>query len=82
MKQHRVDTVFFDAAGTLFGVRGSVGEIYGRYAEQFGFHNGGDQSVQQQIEKAEKEKKAREEAEAAKSGKKPKVETKEEGGDK
>ncbi|MCH8819016.1 MAG: HAD-IA family hydrolase [Acidobacteria bacterium] len=52
MKQHRVDTVFFDAAGTLFGVRGSVGEIYGRYAEQFGFHNGGDQSVQQQIEKS------------------------------
>ena len=50
MKQRLVDTVFFDAAGTLFGVRGSVGEIYGQYAEKFGFHNGGDESVQQQIE--------------------------------
>jgi putative hydrolase of the HAD superfamily len=52
MTQRLVDTVFFDAAGTLFGVRGSVGEIYGRYAEQFGFHNGEDESVQQQIERS------------------------------
>ena len=32
-----VGTVFFDAAGTLFRVRGAVGEIYGRYAASFGF---------------------------------------------
>jgi putative hydrolase of the HAD superfamily len=30
------DTVFFDAAGTLFRVRGSVGEIYSRGARHFG----------------------------------------------
>ena len=52
MKQQPRDTVFFDAAGTLIGVRGSVGEIYGQYAEQFGFHNGGDGAVQQQIERS------------------------------
>ncbi len=28
--------VFFDAAGTLFDVRGSVGEIYARYAQRYG----------------------------------------------
>lgn len=28
--------IFFDAVGTLFGVRGSVGEIYGEMAQQFG----------------------------------------------
>ena len=28
--------IFLDAVGTLFGVRGSVGEIYGRFARQFG----------------------------------------------
>jgi len=52
MKQPSIDTVFFDAAGTLMDVRGSVGEIYGRYAEQFGFHNGGDESVQRKIERS------------------------------
>ena len=52
MKQSSVDTVFFDAAGTLIGVRGSVGEIYGRYAEQFGFHNGSDESIERQIEQS------------------------------
>jgi len=52
MTQPSVDTVFFDAAGTLIGVRGSVGEIYGQYAERFGFHHGGDESVQRQIEKS------------------------------
>ena len=48
--QPPVDTVFFDVAGTLFGVRGSVGAIYGQYAEQFGFQDGADESVQRQIE--------------------------------
>ena len=32
----RIKVVFFDAVGTLFHVRGSVGEIYLRYAEKFG----------------------------------------------
>ncbi len=31
-----VDVVFFDAAGTLFKVRGSVGAIYNRIAQKFG----------------------------------------------
>lgn len=31
-----IKVVFFDAAGTLFHVRGSVGEIYLRYAEPYG----------------------------------------------
>lgn len=30
-----MDVVFFDAAGTLFKVRGSVGEIYSRIAEHY-----------------------------------------------
>lgn len=34
MKQPQV--IFLDAVGTLFGVRGSVGEIYGDIARQFG----------------------------------------------
>ncbi len=34
MQQPRV--IFLDAVGTLFGVRGSVGEIYGRLARQVG----------------------------------------------
>ena len=29
--------VFFDAVGTLFRVRGSVGEVYGREASRYGF---------------------------------------------
>ena len=32
----RPNVIFLDAVGTLFGVRGSVGEIYGRFARQFG----------------------------------------------
>ncbi|MEE8347953.1 MAG: HAD-IA family hydrolase [Acidobacteriota bacterium] len=47
-----VNTVFFDAAGTLMGLRGTVGEIYGRYAEQFGFNNRRDESIHQQIERS------------------------------
>lgn len=30
------EVIFFDAAGTLFDVRGSVGEIYSRIARQYG----------------------------------------------
>jgi putative hydrolase of the HAD superfamily len=32
----RIEVVFFDAAGTLFEVRGSVGEIYARFARRHG----------------------------------------------
>jgi putative hydrolase of the HAD superfamily len=32
----KIKMIFFDAAGTLFHVRGSVGEIYARFAAQFG----------------------------------------------
>lgn len=32
-----VESVFFDAAGTLFRVRGSVGQVYGRVAARYGF---------------------------------------------
>jgi putative hydrolase of the HAD superfamily len=35
MRNSEIQMVFFDAAGTLFHVRGSVGEIYARYAWQF-----------------------------------------------
>ncbi|MBR8831558.1 MAG: Phosphoglycolate phosphatase [Chroococcopsis gigantea SAG 12.99] len=30
--------IFLDAVGTLFGVRGSVGEIYGKIANRYGVH--------------------------------------------
>lgn len=33
----KVKVIFLDAAGTLFHVRGSVGEIYVSYAEKYGF---------------------------------------------
>jgi putative hydrolase of the HAD superfamily len=33
---NRVKVVFFDAAGTLFHVRGSVGDVYLRHAERYG----------------------------------------------
>ena len=32
----RPKVIFLDAVGTLFGVKGSVGEVYGEIAEQFG----------------------------------------------
>lgn len=35
MRKSDIQMVFFDAAGTLFDVRGSVGEIYARYALQY-----------------------------------------------
>ena len=36
MIQPKIEVVFFDAAGTLFDVRGSVGEIYANLASQYG----------------------------------------------
>ena len=38
MTQKKIQMVFFDAAGTLFDVRGSVGEIYARCASQYDKH--------------------------------------------
>ena len=36
MNKQKIQMVFFDAAGTLFDVRGSVGEIYARFALRYG----------------------------------------------
>jgi putative hydrolase of the HAD superfamily len=36
MSLHQVKTIFFDAAGTLFTVNGSVGDIYARIARDYG----------------------------------------------
>lgn len=36
MAPSNIKVVFFDAAGTLFSVKGSVGEVYLRYAAQYG----------------------------------------------
>lgn len=36
MSPSPIQVVFFDAAGTLFHVKGSVGEVYVRYAEKYG----------------------------------------------
>jgi putative hydrolase of the HAD superfamily len=36
MSERKIQMVFFDAAGTLFDVRGSVGEIYARLAARYG----------------------------------------------
>lgn len=32
-----IKVIFFDAVGTLFDVKGSVGEVYSAYAEKYGF---------------------------------------------
>ena len=36
MPLSKVEVIFFDAAGTLFHVKGSVGEVYLRYAADYG----------------------------------------------
>ena len=36
MPKSSIQVIFFDAAGTLFQVKGSVGEIYLRYAKKYG----------------------------------------------
>ena len=36
MRSHHIKAIFFDAAGTLFTVNGSVGEIYARIARDYG----------------------------------------------
>src|SRR4051812_47470264 len=36
MSSHKVKAIFFDAAGTLFTVNGSVGTIYADLARQYG----------------------------------------------
>jgi putative hydrolase of the HAD superfamily len=35
MREQKIQMVFFDAAGTLFDVRGSVGEVYARFAAKY-----------------------------------------------
>ncbi|HUI73211.1 MAG TPA: hydrolase, partial [Spirochaetia bacterium] len=37
-----IEAVFFDAAGTLFEVRGSVGQIYSMIAQRYGIHTNPD----------------------------------------
>ena len=36
LTHHHIQAVFFDAGGTLFETRGSVGEIYGNAAQRYG----------------------------------------------
>ena len=36
---HSKQVIFFDAAGTLFHVKGSVGKVYLQYAEKYGMPN-------------------------------------------
>lgn len=43
MKSSSITVVFFDAVGTLFHVKGSVGETYLRYAEKYGVKSTADQ---------------------------------------
>ena len=47
---HTPQIVFFDAGGTLFEVRGSVGEIYSRTAKQYGL-NADAEELQQNFER-------------------------------
>ena len=37
MASSPINAIFFDAAGTLFDVKGSVGEVYVTYAKKYGF---------------------------------------------
>ncbi len=48
----KIEWVFFDAVGTLFRVRGSVGEVYGREASRHGFRGGRDQAGTARIDRA------------------------------
>ena len=45
MSRSSVHVVFFDAAGTLFRVKGSVGNVYLRYAEKYGVPNSVDMAA-------------------------------------
>lgn len=47
-----IDTVFFDAAGTLIRVRGSVGETYLAQARRFGFCGDGQEDLRERIGRA------------------------------
>ena len=48
----QIQWVFFDAVGTLFRVRGSVGQVYGREAVRFGFQGARDQAGTALIDRA------------------------------
>lgn len=45
-----VEAICFDAVGTLFRVRGSVGQIYGEWAAKFGFRAGAKSLIQEEIQ--------------------------------
>lgn len=47
----KIHWVFFDAVGTLFRVRGSVGEVYGREASRHGFRGARDQAGTARIDR-------------------------------
>ena len=47
-----VEAICFDAVGTLFRVRGSVGQIYGEWAAKFGFCTGAESLIQEEIQQA------------------------------
>ena len=51
----KIQWVFFDAVGTLFRVRGSVGEVYGREASRHGFEGAGDRAGTARIDRAFKQ---------------------------
>ena len=42
MSGSRIKVIFFDAVGTLFHVKGSVGEVYLRHAEKYGVSRSAD----------------------------------------
>ena len=48
----KIQWVFFDAVGTLFRVRGSVGEVYGREASRHGFQSARDEAGTDRIDRA------------------------------
>lgn len=48
----KIRWVFFDAVGTLFRVRGSVGEVYGREAFRYGFEGAPDRPGYGAIDRA------------------------------
>ncbi len=45
MSGSRIKVVFFDAAGTLFHVKGSVGDVYLRHAEKYGVPRSAEMSA-------------------------------------
>ncbi len=42
MNASPIKAIFFDAVGTLFDVKGSVGEVYAQYAKKYGVRDSGE----------------------------------------